>query len=104
MVKSELEQRLARRFESLKLQDVRMALDLMLGAMSKTLANQERIEIRGFGSFMINHRPARRGRNPKNGQQVMVPPKVVPHFKPGLELRQRVNIVPEAAEVERLVA
>ncbi|WP_334109046.1 integration host factor subunit beta [Methylobacillus sp.] len=104
MVKSELEHRLARRFESLAQRDVRMALDLMLGAMSKALVNQGRIEIRGFGSFAINHRPTRMGRNPKTGQEVMVPPKAVPHFKPGLELKQRVNIVPEVAEVERLVA
>ena len=59
--------------------------------MSETLSSGGRIEIRGFGSFSLHHRTARKGRNPKTGDQVSLPPKFVPHFKPGKELRERVN-------------
>ena len=58
--------------------------------MSGTLARGGRIEVRGFGSFGINYRPPRQGRNPKNGDKVKVPAKYVPHFKAGKELRERV--------------
>ncbi len=68
-----------------------MVVRMVLDDMSETLAKGGRIEIRGFGSFALNVRPARVGRNPKSGEQVMVPPKVVPHFKPGKELRERVD-------------
>ena len=63
----------------------------MLGAMTASLANGERTEIRGFGSFSINHRPPRTGRNPKTGEKVAVPEKCVPRFKPGRELKERVD-------------
>ena len=59
--------------------------------MSQSLSNGERIEIRGFGSFSLHHRPARIGRNPKTGESVALPAKFVPHFKPGKELRERVD-------------
>jgi integration host factor subunit beta len=55
------------------------------------LVKGQRIEIRGFGSFQINYRPPRTGRNPKSGEKVPVPEKFVPHFKPGRELRKRVD-------------
>ena len=58
---------------------------------SKTLSEGHRIEIRGFGSFSLSHRPPRVGRNPKSGERVLVPEKRVPHFKPGKELRERVD-------------
>ena len=60
--------------------------------MVETLEKSERIEIRGFGSFSLHYRPARKGRNPKTGEPVVLPEKYVPHFKPGKELRERVNI------------
>jgi len=63
----------------------------MLEHMSQALASGERIEIRGFGSFSLSHRPARQGRNPKTGATVMLPERYVPHFRPGKDLRDRVN-------------
>jgi integration host factor subunit beta len=64
---------------------------MMLDAMSEALAKGDRIEIRGFGSFALNYRPPRVGRNPKSGDKVSVPEKWVPHFKAGKELRERVD-------------
>jgi len=64
---------------------------LILGELSATLAKKGRAEIRGFGSFSINHRPPRMGRNPKTGVAVEVPARDAPHFKPGKELRERVD-------------
>jgi integration host factor subunit beta len=64
---------------------------MILDAMSETLAKGDRIEIRGFGSFSLNYRPPRVGRNPKSGVKVEVPAKYVPHFKAGKELRERVD-------------
>ena len=62
-----------------------------LDVMAATLVRGDRIEIRGFGSFALNYRPPRNGRNPKSGAKVIVPAKYVPHFKAGLELRKRVD-------------
>jgi len=73
------------------LSNVELALRVIIDAMSGTLATGSRIEIRGFGSFALNYRPPRNGRNPKTGQAVKVPAKYMPHFKPGLELRERVD-------------
>ena len=63
-----------------------------IGALMQALSDGERIEIRGFGSFSLHFREPRRGRNPKTGDAVELPGKYVPHFKPGKELRERVNI------------
>jgi integration host factor subunit beta len=63
----------------------------LLEVMSDSLANGERIEIRGFGSFSLHFRPPRIGRNPKTGEAVALSGKYVPHFKPGKDLRERVN-------------
>jgi integration host factor subunit beta len=70
----------------------------MLDAMTEALAGGQRIEIRGFGSFALNYRPPRVGRNPKSGDRVQVPAKHVPHFKAGKELRERVDGTDAAAE------
>jgi len=59
--------------------------------MVNALAEGQRVEIRGFGSFSLHHRPPRVGRNPKTGESVSVGSKYVPHFKPGKELKERVN-------------
>jgi len=91
MTRSELIARLAERYPQLVLKDAEFAVRTILDAMSRTLADGHRIEIRGFGSFALSHRPPRVGRNPKSGEKVMVPGKRVPHFKPGKELRERVD-------------
>ncbi len=91
MTKSELVEKLAARFPQLLLRDADIAVKTILDAMSDALADGHRIEIRGFGSFGLNKRPPRVGRNPKSGEKVLVPEKRVPHFKAGKELRERVD-------------
>ncbi len=71
--------------------DVDAVVKTILEQMTASLERGERIEIRGFGSFSLHHRPARMGRNPKTGDSVPLESKYVPHFKPGKELRERVN-------------
>ncbi|SRR5579885_346836 len=92
MTKSELIEILAGKQTQLGHRDVELAVRTMLEHMASTLSQGSRIEIRGFGSFSLHYRPARVGRNPKSGEPVMLPAKHVPHFKPGKELRERVNI------------
>ena len=91
MTKSELIARLAERNPRLVARDADEAVNTMLDAMTDALAGGQRIEIRGFGSFALNYRPPRVGRNPKSGDRVQVPAKYVPHFKAGKELRERVD-------------
>lgn len=91
MTKSELIEILAGKQSQLAYKDVELAVKTMLEQMAQTLANGERIEIRGFGSFCLHYRPPRVGRNPKTGDAVTLPSKYVPHFKPGKEMRERVN-------------
>ncbi|ARU31374.1 integration host factor subunit beta [Sulfuriferula sp. AH1] len=91
MTKSELIAQLAARHPQLVATDAEMAVKTILDAVSKSLATGERVEIRGFGSFSLNYRPPRLGRNPKTGEKVEVPEKYVPHFKAGKELRERVD-------------
>jgi integration host factor subunit beta len=91
MTKSELIERLAKHYPQLTVKDVKIAANMVLDEMCSSLAKGERIEIRGFGAFGLNYRPPRNGRNPKSGKPVKVPAKYVPHFKPGKELRERVN-------------
>lgn len=90
MTKSELIQRLAQHAPNLSSADVEASVNLILAAITDTLLADHRVEIRGFGSFALNRRPPRLGRNPKTGDRVSVPAKLVPHFKPGKELRERV--------------
>jgi len=91
MTKSELIEILAQKQTQLAYKDVELAVKNMLEHMATTLANGERIEIRGFGSFSLHYRPPRVGRNPKTGDSVDLTAKYVPHFKPGKEMRERVN-------------
>ena len=91
MTKSELIETLSHRQPHLKADDVDLAVKTLLEMMSNALTDGERIEIRGFGSFSLHFRPPRLGRNPKTGDSVALPGKYVPHFKPGKELRDRVN-------------
>ena len=92
MTKSELIAALAARYPQLAARDTDFAVKTVLDAMTQALAGGQRIEIRGFGSFSLSQRSPRIGRNPKSGEQVMVPGKQVPHFKAGKELRERVDL------------
>ena len=92
MTKSELIAQLAERFPQLVAKDADYAVKMILDAMTDALARGDRIEIRGFGSFALNYRPPRVGRNPKSGEKVHVPEKYVSHFKAGKELRERVDL------------
>jgi len=91
MTKSELIERIAARQSQLSSKDVELAVKTIIEHMAQTLATGERIEIRGFGSFSLHYRAPRIGRNPKTGESVGLSGKYVPHFKPGKELRERVN-------------
>jgi integration host factor subunit beta len=91
MTKSELIAKLAGRYPQLVAKDAEFAVKTILDAMALSLVKGQRIEIRGFGSFGLNYRPPRTGRNPKSGDRVQVPEKFVPHFKAGKELRERVD-------------
>lgn len=91
MTKSELIAALAASYPQLAVSDTDLAVKTILDGMTSALAGGHRIEIRGFGSFSLSERAPRIGRNPKTGEQVMVPGKRVPHFKAGKELRQRVD-------------
>lgn len=91
MTKSELIERIAAKQPQLPLKDVELAVRCILEQMSQVLAAGERIEVRGFGSFCLHFRQPRIARNPKTGESVPLQGKHVPHFKPGKELRDRVN-------------
>lgn len=91
MTKSELIEVLSERLTHLASGDVELAVRTVLEQMSESLADGDRIEIRGFGSFSLHYRAARMGRNPKTGEAVALPGKHVPHFKPGKLLRESVN-------------
>ena len=91
MTRSDLVEELANRFPQLTNRDTEFAVKAILDAMNDALVRGHRIEIRGFGSFSINHRPPRLGRNPRSGESVAIPEKRVPHFKPGKALRETVD-------------
>lgn len=91
MNRSDLITRLAELQPQLLAKDAELAVKVILDAMSTVLSRGGRIEIRGFGSFGLNYRPPRQGRNPKSGDNVKVPAKYVPHFKSGKDLRERVS-------------
>ena len=91
MTKSDLIERIAERQDQLSAKDIELAVKLVLEYMSQCLSSGERIEIRGFGSFSLHYREPRMGRNPKTGESVELAGKYVPHFKPGKEMRDRVN-------------
>ena len=91
MTKSEFIEKLASQSPNLPTADVPLVVNILLKCMGAALENGERIEIRGFGSFSLRHLSERQGRNPKTGEIVQVLPLSTVHFKPGLELRERVN-------------
>ena len=91
MIKSELVRALYEKLPEHQLDDVELAVNCLLKHMADALVQGERIEIRGFGSFNLHHRPPRSARNPKTGEMFQLPAKVAIHFKPGKEMRDRVN-------------
>ncbi|HCK76140.1 MAG TPA: integration host factor subunit beta [Gammaproteobacteria bacterium] len=91
MTKSELIERLSQEQPHLPPRDVEFSVNAVLDHMRRALVAGDRIEIRGFGSIGLRYRRPRTGRNPKTGESVSVPGKYVPHFKPGRQLRERVN-------------
>jgi len=102
VTKSELMEVLSRKQPQLAYKDIELAVKTILEQMTQSLSTGDRIEIRGFGSFSLHYRPPRMGRNPKTGDPVPLSGKYVPHFKPGKELRERVNasVNPPASESE----
>ena len=99
MVKSELVRALNEKSSGLQERDVELALNCIIGQMANALAQGERIEIRGFGSFNLRHRPPRIARNPKSGESVNLPAKVAIHFKPGQEMRGRVDAARDQCDI-----
>jgi integration host factor subunit beta len=91
MVKSELINRIVEKQPSLARRDVETSVNAVLECLSNSLGRGDRIEIRGFGSFSLHYRPPRKAHNPKTGARVFTEAKYTPHFKPGKELRERVN-------------
>ncbi len=91
MIKSELIAKLAEKLRDIPEKDIANSVNLIIDSMSHSLSRGERIEIRGFGSFSLHYRPPRNAHNPKTGEKVVTKAKYSPHFKPGKELRERVN-------------
>lgn len=91
MTKSELIERIALQQDQLQPKDVEMAVKMILEKMTQALVHNQRIEVRGFGSFCLHYRAPRTGRNPKTGDSVELTGKYVPYFKPGKDLKERVN-------------
>ena len=94
MTKSDLIARIAAAQNQLPVRDVELAVKLLLGYMTSALVENERIEIRGFGTFSLRYRAPRQGRNPRTGETIALAGRHVLHFKPGKELRERVNQSP----------
>ena len=91
MIRSELLQVLAKENPELRAEDVERAVDIFFDEIAERLANGGRVELRGFGAFSTRERESRKGRNPRTGETVQVPGKRVPYFKPGKEMRLRLN-------------
>ena len=96
MTRSDLVEELAALLPFLMQRDAEQAVKALHDAIVDALVQGQRIEIRGFGSFSIHHRPERTGRNPRSGESVLVPAKRLPHFKPGKALREAVDFAPTA--------
>ena len=101
MTRSDLIFALAYRFPHLTSADAEISAKAILGGIGAALARGDRVEIRGFGSFDLNDRPPRTGRNPKTGEKVSVPAKYVPHFKAGKEMRDRVDDAVNSTPLQR---
>ncbi len=100
MTRSDLIAALAARFPKLMAKDAEIAVREILDGIGQSLVRGGRVEIRGFGSFALNRRPARIGRNPKTGEKVHVPAKYVPHFKAGKEMRERIDRLNDRSSIK----
>ena len=100
MVKSELISTLNDKLPELALKDVELGLNCIIEQMAEALAQGERIEVRGFGGFDCRLRLPRIGRNPKTGAAVNLPAKTAIHFKPGKEMRERINVAREHCNIK----
>ena len=98
MIKSELVQQIGDKFPHLFQRDVENIVNAIFEEITQALARGDRVELRGFGAFSVRQRGARRGRNPRTGQQVDVAEKCVPFFKTGKEMRERLNGGDKAAQ------
>ncbi len=98
MIKSELVQRLAKTHPHLYQRDIERIVNTVLDEITAALARGDRVELRGFGAFSVKNRPARTGRNPRTGAHVEVAEKVVPFFKTGKDMRERLNIQGDSEE------
>ena len=101
MIKSELIDALAKKQPHLERKDVELAVGCMIEHMSETLMANDRIEIRGFGSFSLHYRPPYTGRDPRSGAELNVPAKYFTYFKPGKALRQRVDLLKTACQIKQ---
>jgi integration host factor subunit beta len=91
MIRSELLQALAKQSPSMRGEEIERVVDVFFDEIAKRLAEGGRVELRGFGAFSTRERDARKGRNPRTGDSVEVPGKRVPYFKPGKDMRLRLN-------------
>ncbi len=91
MIRSELVQALGKDNADLRVEEVEKVVDIFFDEIANRLADGGRVELRGFGAFSTRSREARTGRNPRTGEAVPVPAKRVPYFKPGKEMRERLN-------------
>jgi integration host factor subunit beta len=91
MLKSDLVARVAEKIPHIAVKTINDSVNHLIQQMNESLANHQRIEIRGFGSFSIKHRTARQARNPKTKEKVITSDKIIPHFKPGSILRAHIN-------------
>ena len=99
MIKSELIERLTKKQKHIQEKDISLSVNLLLEYLRETLGRGERIEIRGFGSFSLHHRPSRNAHNPKTGARVITKEKYSPHFKPGKDLKERVDASKEHCSI-----
>lgn len=103
MIKSELIDALAKKQPHLQRKDVELAVSCLIEQMSKALMAKDRIEIRDFGSFSLHYRPPYTGRNPRSGAELNHPGRYSPYFKPGKELRQRVDLLRGTCQIKQKV-
>ena len=101
MNKSELIEALAKKQRHLTIKDVNLAVDCIIEHMCQTLIANDRVEVRGFGAFSLHYHPARVGRNPRTGELLNSSAKYLLHFKPGKELRVRVNQLRLARQIRK---
>ena len=91
MTKSELILKITKKNSFLYQKDIQKIIDTLFISITKALDNDDRVELRGFGTFTTKHRDARIGRNPKTGDPVAIPQKKMPFFKMGKSMKERIN-------------